>query len=627
MRRLHNATLGQKLSLISGTAVMLLLIMGFGGVFAVRLMNQEAGTLIRQKLRPAQSLGEMRASVLALGDTYKTMREEGERMSVSSQRANATLNEQSFDNQMKGLQQAGFTGAEKEALDLLVAAWTDYKKYQTELWQGIEKDGTGGVFARIYGDIDTTLARSEGILRRMSASAQNGVAEAEGTLNQAASLTLYIGSAAVLLGAAWLLLIARAVRTSLLGPVKELTTLAETMGSGDLRQTVENTDRRDEIGRLHNSIARMSRQMRGLLESVTRSGVAVSESAKTTLESLDQVNEAARQLAEAIGRVAAGAGGQNSAVRDAVEVMGQLQAAIEQVARGAQEQAEHMSESSRVTAAAGESVQEMARNVSRLAAGADEARTVAESGITTVQKAVQSMQRLQARVERTAEAAAALERESKQIRQAVTIIEEMADQTNLLALNAAIEAARAGDAGKGFAVVAEAVRSLAERSGKAAKEIADLIHSVEGRTVSVASAMQEGSQEARASGALADDAGKALRRIVETVHATVADIDGLQQAAEAMSQASASSVRSADHIAAVVEENTATTEEMAASSEQVQSSIRSIAEVAEETAATAEEVSASVEELSATTEHVATVARNLVEVSEQLRKQVEKFRV
>ncbi|HWI65851.1 MAG TPA: methyl-accepting chemotaxis protein, partial [Symbiobacteriaceae bacterium] len=217
--------------------------------------------------------------------------------------------------------------------------------------------------------------------------------------------------------------------------------------------------------------------------------------------------------------------------------------------------------------------------------------------------------------------------ESRQIRQAVSLIEDIAEQTNLLSLNAAIEAARAGEAGRGFAVVADEVRKLAERSGKSAKDIATLIHSVEGRTASVAAAMREGSVEAKASGALADDAGKALRQIVETVRATVRDIEGLQQAADSMEGAAAASVRAADHIAAVVEENTATTEEMAASSVQVQEAIRSIAEVAQETAATAQEVTASVEELTATTEHVASSARELVEVSEQLRQQVERFKL
>ena len=106
-------------------------------------------------------------------------------------------------------------------------------------------------------------------------------------------------------------------------------------------------------------------------------------------------------------------------------------------------------------------------------------------------------------------AMARIEESSNKISDIIGVIDEIARQTNLLALNAAVEAARAGEAGRGFAVVASEVRSLAQRSAQAAKDVKDLINSSAG--------------EVKNGVALVGRAGTSLNEIVGSIK-NVADI-------------------------------------------------------------------------------------------------------
>ncbi|MBD3815547.1 MAG: hypothetical protein IE913_03665, partial [Halothiobacillus sp.] len=105
---------------------------------------------------------------------------------------------------------------------------------------------------------------------------------------------------------------------------------------------------------------------------------------------------------------------------------------------------------------------------------------------------------------------------SQEIGDIVGLITDIADQTNILALNAAIQAAMAGEAGRGFAVVADEVQRLAERVGKATRQIELLVNTIQTDTSEAMLAMEQTTTNVVSGATLAENAGKALREI-ETV--------------------------------------------------------------------------------------------------------------
>ncbi|TDN69862.1 methyl-accepting chemotaxis protein [Paraburkholderia sp. BL10I2N1] len=342
----------------------------------------------------------------------------------------------------------------------------------------------------------TELSSADDALRKYQfTQAQDGYDSAQSSFETFRIVT----SVAIAAGVLAALFSYMTLRAAIARPIGEALAHFDAIAAGDLRRPV--------VVRSHN-------EMGQLLEGVGKMQRSLIETVRSVRSGSESIATATRQIAAGNTDLSSRTEEQASALQETASSMEELTGTVKQNA-------------------------ENARQASALAANASE---IANRGNAVVGQVVGTM--------------GDINHSSAKIADIISIIEGIAFQTNILALNAAVEAARAGEEGRGFAVVAGEVRSLAQRSSAAAKEIKELIDTSVER-------VQSGS-------ALVDEAGRTMTDIIGAVQ-RVTDIMGeIAAASEEQSSGIDQVARAVTQMDEVTQQNAALVEEAAAAAQSLE---------------------------------------------------------
>ena len=480
-----------------------------------------------------------------------------------------------------------------------------------------------GAVTELFARQEALVDAAQRLSRYQQARLQQALEAARAAGFNARSLMTIMAVAAGLIGSFFAFMVARAITA----PARHVAAAATKLAQGDLTQEELQIRSQDELGDMARAFNRMIGNLKQVIGQVTKaSGDLMTRSDEMSLTA-GEAARATEQIAGTIQQVAAGASEQNKTAQETKAAVEELKKAIEQIAAGAQEQSHAVHEMARAMGQMSSAVEGVVASVGAMSSSAAQTMETAREGGKTVRLTVEGIEEIRSTVLTAAEKMQELGAHSRRVGEIVQVISEIADQTNLLALNAAIEAARAGEHGKGFAVVADEVRKLAERSAASAKQIAQLIESMQSGVAEAVAAMNRGTDKVQTGTELAGKAGEALESILAAFEGLNRQIQGISQDAVEMRDGLAKVSVSVENVARITEEHTAATEEMTAQSEQVSRAIENIAAITEQTAASVEQVSAAAEEMSSSVAQMSAAARSVADMAKELRELVGRFKV
>ncbi|WP_291586678.1 methyl-accepting chemotaxis protein [Comamonas sp. UBA7528] len=510
MQFFHNLKLSSKLLLSFGAILVLTALIGLLSIVQLDRVNQTGTDLARQWLPATRTAMEVKYQL-------QRYRSQEQQHVLSATPEEAATYEQTMPKLWDGLQQNVEllnkflnTDDDKRLHAEIVQAMGQYNQVHDKAIRLSREQQTAEATALLRGEA-LTISRSinskvDVLFEHINTGAETADKLGDEIYTASRNLIWAIVAISMAAGLALAFFIARLISR----PLNHAVELAQAVAGGDLSRRIESTST-DETGQLLQALKQMNDSL---------------------VQIVGQIHQGSDSIATATQQIATGNQDLSSRTEQQASSLEETAASLEELTSTVKQNASN------------------ARQANQLAASASQ---VAQRGGAVVNQVVDTM--------------TAINTSSRKIVDIIGVIDGIAFQTNILALNAAVEAARAGEQGRGFAVVAGEVRTLAQRSAEAAKEIKHLIDDSVGK-------VEEGNSQVASAGQTMSEIVDSVKRVTDIMGEITAASDEQTSGIEQINQAVTQMDQVTQQNAALVEESAAAASSLQDQAQQLSQTVR-----------------------------------------------------
>ena len=330
--------------------------------------------------------------------------------------------------------------------------------------------------------------------------------------------------------------------------VDTLDTIAK--GNLNLELNGKALKRKDEVGMILRSVKSLQEELRHIIATI---------------------KEESKQLADTSLHL-------SQETNTAEDHMSQVDKAVNEIAEGAGSQAEETQNATENVILMGNMIEDNAQDIEQLNQNAKSIKERGEVAIEALKELRATNEKTKASIDVIYEQTNVTNESAQKIKEATSLITDIAEETNLLSLNASIEAARAGEQGRGFAVVAAQIQKLAEQSNESARQIDAIIVSLLAESDKSVATMEEVKGVMEQQSENVENTNAEVTQVLEEVEKAIQAIEGVAEKTEQINGTRNNVIDTVQNLSAIAEENAASSQETSASVAEVVNVITGIAQ-------------------------------------------------